>query len=73
MKSIEDVLQFLNAKNGTLVSAESETETKLPIPVFAENKNGPKLANLQVRQPKTKFGLSLVYSSLPLFIYLCSL
>jgi len=50
------------AENGTLVSDENKTETKLPIPVSAENKNGPKLANRQVRRSKTKMksGRSLV-------------
>src|SRR6267154_180916 len=60
------------AENGTLVSAENETEPKLLIPVSDENENGPKLANLPVSAPKTKtktnFGRSLpafLPSSLP--------
>ena len=50
------------AENGTLVSAENETKTKLPIPVSAENETGPKLTYMQFRRPKTKtkFGRSLI-------------
>jgi len=50
------------AQKGTLVSVKNETETKLPIPVSAEHKNGAKLAKLQVwwLKTKTKFGRSLV-------------
>ena len=52
------------AENGTLVSAENETETKLAISVSAENETGPKLENSAVSAPKTKtktkFGRSLL-------------
>ena len=51
--AVSDCLQFLSAENRTLVSAENEAETKLPIQVSAENENGPKLVNLQFLWPKT--------------------
>jgi len=53
---------FYSPENGTLVSAENETETKMQIPVSVENKNGLQLPNLRVRRPETntKFGRSLV-------------
>ena len=49
------------AENGILVSAENQTETKLPMPVSTEKRNGPKLANLQFRRLKAKFARSLVH------------
>lgn len=42
------------AENGTLFSAENETQPKLPTPVSAENEKGPKLAYLQFRRRKRK-------------------
>ena len=54
-------LQSRTAENETIVFAENETKTKLPILISAENENGPKLKKSSISAPKTKtkFGRSL--------------